>query len=216
MHLSPDCHLAVVADDLVFLDARRGVYLCLPGSAGSVVRGRDGEMAVYEPSLQERLSNAGMLSSPHPGSNDRSLAAPPDRQERDLPDGRPARFTIPAIADLLIVYFSATWRFRVRSFGAVVEWARRSGCTRQVRAGDLFEDVRLFQVCLPWLPFQGRCLLRSFLLLEFLRRRGHAEIRWVFGVATWPFSAHCWLQIGSAALDDQVGRLTRYTPIMAV
>ena len=39
---------------------------------------------------------------------------------------------------------------------------------------------------------------------------------WVFGVRTWPFSAHCWLQIGDAVLDDDPERVGIYPPILAV
>jgi hypothetical protein len=39
---------------------------------------------------------------------------------------------------------------------------------------------------------------------------------WIIGVRTWPFMAHCWLQVGAVALDDDVERLAAYTPILAV
>ena len=48
-----------------------------------------------------------------------------------------------------------------------------------------------------------------------LRRAGQ-NAAWVFGVRTWPFSAHCWLQIGDAVLDDDPERVSRYTPIMVL
>jgi hypothetical protein len=72
-----------------------------------------------------------------------------------------------------------------------------------------------FTRLMPWVPGQGACLHRAFLLLFMLRRAG-ADAVWVFGVRTWPFSAHCWVQVGDAVLDDDPERVSRYTPIMAV
>lgn len=66
---------------------------------------------------------------------------------------------------------------------------------------------------LPWLPFDGLCLARSALLMAYLRRLGHGA-DWVFGVRLWPFEAHCWVQLGDTALNDQVERLVAFTPLM--
>ena len=67
----------------------------------------------------------------------------------------------------------------------------------------------------PFAPFQGECLFRAFLLLAYLRLEGrHAT--WVFGVRTYPFQAHCWLQVGDMVLNDAVERICGYTPIFAV
>jgi hypothetical protein len=68
---------------------------------------------------------------------------------------------------------------------------------------------------MPWAPYQGACLHRAFLLLFMLRASG-ADAIWVFGVRTWPFSAHCWLQVGDSVLDDDPERVSLYTPILAV
>ena len=68
---------------------------------------------------------------------------------------------------------------------------------------------------LPWDPFQGACLYRAWLLRRILASRGQS-VTWVFGVRTWPFGAHCWLQIENLVLDDEPDRISQYTPIMAV
>ncbi|WP_374571406.1 lasso peptide biosynthesis B2 protein [Phenylobacterium sp. J426] len=64
-------------------------------------------------------------------------------------------------------------------------------------------------------PLPAKCLVRSFALLCFLRRCGH-DAAWCFGVSTWPFAAHCWLQVGEVALDDHPDQLAAYTPIHVV
>lgn len=67
----------------------------------------------------------------------------------------------------------------------------------------------------PWLPLRGECLQRTFRLRSYLAAGGIAT-QWIFGVRTWPFSAHCWLQIDDMVVGDRLDRILRYTPIMRV
>lgn len=68
---------------------------------------------------------------------------------------------------------------------------------------------------LPFVPGQGECLYRACLLRSYLAGRGLGS-SWVFGVRTWPFAAHCWLQCGDLVLDDDPDRVALYTPILVV
>ena len=77
------------------------------------------------------------------------------------------------------------------------------------------EIAAVFARLRPWSPVGGACLKRSYQLLAYLRRLG-LDAEWVIGVRAWPFMAHCWLQSGPVALDDDVERLVAYTPILAV
>lgn len=79
----------------------------------------------------------------------------------------------------------------------------------------MLEVIASFHRWAPFAPAPGKCLLRSFMLLRLLRRHGH-DARWVFGVRTWPFRAHCWLQAGDVVLDDDVEALVALTPILVV
>jgi hypothetical protein len=78
----------------------------------------------------------------------------------------------------------------------------------------LLEDLAIFRRLAPWLPLDGLCLYRSHLLRTYLVALGHS-VDWMFGVRTWPFRAHCWLQAGDVALDDEAERVSAYHPIMA-
>ena len=82
-------------------------------------------------------------------------------------------------------------------------------------AAETLRLARVFQRVAVWLPMPRKCLVRSFVLLRFLQRSG-LNARWVFGVRTWPFAAHCWLQLEDTVLDDLVERLAAYEPILAV
>ncbi|NOW48417.1 hypothetical protein FHW96_004605 [Novosphingobium sp. SG751A] len=60
-----------------------------------------------------------------------------------------------------------------------------------------------------------QCLLRSLAMMHcLLANRVPANL--VFGVATRPFRAHCWLQHGGLVLNDTLEGIGNYTPILVV
>ncbi len=66
----------------------------------------------------------------------------------------------------------------------------------------------------PLIPRSGLCVPSSMLLLCYLRRHGiHAQ--WVFGVQTFPFEAHCWVEYDGVVLNDTLEHVCWYTPIAA-
>ena len=74
------------------------------------------------------------------------------------------------------------------------------------------EAAKAFLRARPYVPIETRCLLDSLSMTRFLARRGYyASI--VFGVASDPFSAHCWVQAGDLLLNDSIGNVETYTPI---
>lgn len=61
-------------------------------------------------------------------------------------------------------------------------------------------------------PLERCCLLDSLAMALFLGRHGlPAHI--VFGVATDPFAAHCWVQSGNIVLNDTLGNTRSHTVI---
>jgi len=62
---------------------------------------------------------------------------------------------------------------------------------------------------------QDACLFDSLALKLFLSKYGFFP-RWVFGVATGPFTAHCWLQQGGTVFNDTPEHVRKYTPIMVL
>jgi hypothetical protein len=72
-----------------------------------------------------------------------------------------------------------------------------------------FDSMRLF------FPSAYLCLFDSLALINFLALyRLYPD--WVFGVATDPFQAHCWVQKNGIVLNDTVERISNYLPIMDV
>ncbi len=59
------------------------------------------------------------------------------------------------------------------------------------------------------------CLMDSLILNDFLHSFGHQSTL-VIGVRTRPFSAHAWVQIGDAVVDDTVESVQAFTPILTV
>jgi len=199
--------MATVGPDAVVLDLARDRYLCLPDSA-EAIQARPGSARVH-PDWVEPLTDAGLiLMGPEPPA--RSL--PPEVRRELSPAGAPF-----SASDQLAFLRAVLTAVRL---GPVVRIDRlRSALTpAPSTAADparVAALVGLFRAGLPWVPRQGACLWRAFLLLSLLRRAGQTAV-WVFGVRTWPFSAHCWLQLDDAVLDDDPGRVGLYTPILAL
>ncbi|HEX2558938.1 lasso peptide biosynthesis B2 protein [Phenylobacterium sp.] len=208
-------HAAVVGEDLVLLDTAADAYFCVPGGAARLrpdanLSGLDPD----EPEAALRLRAAGLVLS---GPARRATAPPPDLPRRGLPvepgwslTTREAGRLAGAVSDLPRRYACRPLRRILSS----VEAARGRG-TPVAAASEALRLASLFQAAAIWLPMPRKCLVRSFVLLRFLQRSG-CRATWVFGVKTWPFGAHCWLQLDDFALDDAPERLAAYTPILAV
>jgi hypothetical protein len=201
-------------EDLVFLDTRSDAYLCIPYGA-SVMRACEarGVWRIADEALAADLRDAGLIGSPRGASVPEGTGtAAPSASALQVRPARPGvRDLLEAaqcMADLLLNY-------RGRAFSEVLERARAPLRLVARPTPELTDVVARFHRWAAWAPVSGKCLLRSFMLLRLLRRHGH-DAQWVFGVRTWPFQAHCWLQVGPVVLDDHVERLTVFTPIMVV
>jgi hypothetical protein len=207
-------HFAVVGDDLVSLDVRRGAYACFPGLGPAVRFADDGAVRPLIPEVLEPLSEAGLLSLTAGAPN--KFAPPPP-----LPKQSAWRTAAPAVETsdrrrLFAAAIGGVPAYWTRPFGALLaEAAGRIHSTPQRIDDATCRDAQVFDRLLPFVPLQGECLFRSYLLLRFLRLGGR-DAGWVIGVQTYPFQAHCWLQVGDTVLDDAAERLGGYTPILAV
>jgi hypothetical protein len=216
--LSPGVHAAKIETDMVFLDIPSDTYACLPDVAGAVWLDDELDaLHVRDTQIATELLSAGVATKVLGSSSEIPLrfqiALP--RQSAvgstamDLaPRHAPAMAA--SLVDLLL-------RYRGRAFADLVLLARgrNPGAGRWETTPEILDLVANFEGWIPYAPVSGKCLLRSFMLLRLLQRHG-LDARWVFGVTTWPFQAHCWLQCGDVALDDSVDRLTEYTPILVL
>lgn len=211
-YLRPHIHMTQVGDDLVVLDVRQDTYFCLVGGTALLTFEDNCAVTAKTEMALQALAQADLLSDtvdrrkPMPVAPKRAtrieLETPPTLCER----ARFARTSLSVLRD-----------YRCASFADLITDPRSSamGRTADPDSSTLHRQVALFARWLPWVPFQGTCLYRAFFLRRLLSERGLVA-DWVFGVTTWPFSAHCWLQVEDLLLDDDVDRVRAYRPIMVV
>ncbi len=205
-----DVFIAMVETDAIVLTVSTDRYACLVDAAGLFRVTETGGLIPTDADAADALVASGLLQRTK-SSLHRKQPCPP---RRDGPTDRIAPF--PAIIRSMVQLSLGTLVFRRLSFAELVAaeptdpkpWPKTDPDTlSRLLAG--------YRVALPWIPSEGECLQRAFLLRRLLQWHG-LEADWIFGVRTWPFSAHCWLQIGDRVVGDTVGRVRSYTPIMVV
>ncbi len=212
LHLASYVYAAARAEDLVVLDARQGEYLLLPGVAKDLAVAADSNRLTGATADLSTAFSELDLTDPAGALRARTPPPPPPitdlhaRPESDLSLGDVARWSA-TMADMLGAY----WR---RPFADLVSGERRAA-TLCFDPGRVSAQALKFQRLLPWVPFQGECLFRSVMLRRYLRRAG-LSATWVIGCRTWPFEAHCWLQVGDIVLDDTADHAASFTPLLAV
>ncbi|WP_343699750.1 lasso peptide biosynthesis B2 protein [Caulobacter sp.] len=210
--LSAGVHAVIIDQDAVFLDVDSNAYFCLPG-IGEVLGLEGRVLHASSDALAEDLVSAGLAAST-PDLAPTLATQPPLRTARAvLEDLAPAKRRKPRMAHWrrAIAAGLASRLAEQRSFATRLPAAPRQRAP--AASPGLLADLDAFRRLQPWLPFDGACLFRSQLLRHYLVGLGH-QVDWIFAVRTWPFAAHCWLQAGDLALDDEAERLVAYHPIM--
>lgn len=212
--LADHVHGVVLDDDLVLLDVDADTYFCLPaGDHALALKGRDLEA---EPEgLALALIEAGLAT---PTLNTLPSAAPlprPQRSARAALDADPALKAAPVRWIQLVALWRAVWQARRAERRAFAARLARPEAPPSALTAELLADLAVYRRLVPWLPVDGACLFRSQMLRAYLAALGHG-VTWTFGVRTWPFIAHCWLQVEDMALDDEAERLVAFHPILAV
>lgn len=205
--LRGDVHVAYVGDAMVLLDLAADSYLCLPSGTADLIRDTDGAPILGAGVVGRALAEAGLLvDRPRP-----HVPLPPPLPTRTVIHERPARAA--SLLDWRAALAATAEMRRLRPGAGVEAYLAGAADDGIERMPDrVAEAARTFWRIAPWLPIEGECLVRSALLMRFLRRRG-LRADWVFGVRLFPFMAHCWVQIGDQCLNDDVERLTAYSPI---
>lgn len=216
LKLTEPVHAVMIDTDLVFLDIDADAYFCLPLPQG--LARLDGErLETPDPFLGDELVAAG-LAQADPMSETpmrRPPPAPPSRTARrllELGEGGDVRLR-GAHLKALAAAVRAALSSRKRTFRQLIAAHTHGGAHGAVDMDRLLSDIAVWRRLAPWLPLDGVCLFRSGMLAAFLRALGHRPT-WVFGVRTWPFQAHCWLQVDDVALDDEAERLCAFAPIL--
>ncbi|MEN5168678.1 lasso peptide biosynthesis B2 protein [Brevundimonas pondensis] len=205
--LAKGVHLAWIHEDIVVLDVQADAYSLLVGAANLIRPARQGEAVSADAAVLNDLALAGLTSTtrersrrpPAPATHDARSTAPTSLNARTR-----------ALANALC----GTMAFRQRPLPALVEAARlRSSAPHRRDLYGAIQEAEAFEAIRPWVPYEGDCLQRSWMLHRHLHQRG-LDADWVFGVRTWPFLAHCWVQVGDTIVGDSLDRVGGFTPIM--
>ena len=206
---APGVHMVQVVEDIVLLDRSADAYRCLLGAANAVRPGPGGAIDVFEPEILRELLAAGIATRSPPSPLRRDPSAP----TRELP--RMNRASCAEVFRAGVALTLAAHTFKARPLDDLIaagsSKARRALHVDEIRLDRLVAAARSARA---WVPFEGECLRRSYQLRHFLRTEGMAT-DWLFGVRTWPFAAHCWLQIGDLVVGDRLERVQFYTPILS-
>lgn len=211
--LAPHVYIATIGDDVVLLDTIADAYVCVPDGVRLIRPSSDHvSLAPADDAVLAAMIDAGLVEE---------VGAPaprriPRRPTADL--GEPGAGELHASDVLAFVgaLWDLLWRYRGRTLGEIIRFATRDALGRSdVVLPGVARRARAFQRLAVWLPMPRKCLVRSFVLLRFLQRTG-CSASWVFGVTTWPFRAHCWLQVGETILDDTADRIVEYEPILRI
>jgi hypothetical protein len=212
--LTEDVHGALVDGDLVLLAVKADTYFCLP--AGGHRLALKGRVLETEPEALAQALMAAGLAEPAKGVVP-VLSAPlrPRRSARAALDADPALKATPATPRHLLALARAARGASLAEHRAFAERLQPLDAPLARLSPALLADLAVFRRLAPWLPIDGACLFRSQMLRAYLAALGHG-VTWCFGVRTWPFMAHCWLQVEDMALDDEAERLCAFHPILAV
>lgn len=213
--LAADVHVVAIGEELVFLDVAQDRYACLAGAAAMArPDAARGGLHILDAGLVAELRAAGLTTDDQVDRLPWCAPPSPDASMFGVDVGRPRWGDLGeaarAMADLRANYRGRTLHDLVLTEGRAAPSTRAASAPTQ-----MLDAVSRFHRWAPYAPTSPKCLLRAFMLLRLLRRQGH-DAWWVFGVRTWPFKAHCWLQVGGVVLDDGVDRVSAYEPILVV
>jgi len=218
----------------VILDVSRDKYFCVDRrqfeSLGPRIRGWEDLTAHSASVAGARLSEAladsllslGILSEHAVAAKDaRAIVYPHPTDAVDSDSGEIARSSwwVHGMAFFLSCAKAAR-QLRNERFEAIIGTTQASKArARNPAAGFDVEAARPLLASfdrLRWFyPRPYLCLFDSLAQIHFLGCFGLYP-DWVFGVKADPFEAHCWVQSGGIVLNDTVGRVSAFTPIMYV
>jgi hypothetical protein len=226
-------------DHVVLLDLRRNRYLGVDAAASrtlaGLIGGWPGEGPTPQPPagmaadraesasklVSEMLRHGMIVTSTPQNSRTRSRTAlefPESGLLEEYPQSQPSV----GIADIfyfLHAVLIAAFMLRYRPLRRVVERLESrirhsTAAVSRLETANVRERVAVFERLQPFFfTARSACLLHSLALSEFLARY-QLFPRFVIGVSTGPFAAHCWLQQGEVVFNDLPEHVRKFTPIM--
>lgn len=236
-HIPNHVHFVADGDAVIFMDLRSDQYSMMVGAdaraCNSVLRNfgdmtcrtiilDDSEIASGSSwSVVSELLECGLLTTER---QERTRPAPLQMPlpDRDLvaPDSQ-CRATISSRDVCRFIHSSiiAKWRLTYAGIHETVQAVERRNMLRGSCDGFDLDKARAL-VCIynklkRLAPIESKCLYDSLRLLEFLAKY-NCFPSWVFAVQTDPWYAHCWVQHGDVAFNQDADSASAYVPIMSV
>lgn len=233
--LRKDCFVCNTQDYWIVLSANRDKYMCVThadlASIGRCLHGWRGQGGAVEHSLQfgaaadtliASLVANGIITGDLRDGKPFSKSEHPVRESavQILDPVAPVKLPLYCVARFFSACARIDWQLRTKKlFRTLTRIERRR---LRVRAGAPVPDgthvsrvISAFKSLRPLYPRPYLCLFDSLALLEFLASY-RSFPRVVFGIVADPFQAHCWLQVGSVVLNDDLERVGRYKPILSM
>jgi hypothetical protein len=208
--LSKFAYGVVIGSDAILLDVRADRYHAMVGAAAD----KDGPIAVAGtgrnllPEASTALIEAG-LASWGSGRGFSDLHRP--ERALLLAEDICVRFTLRDSVDLAVAIMTARWRMRkglpCRSYHSTRSAADAASLPALHLAMTALRRIRLF------MPTPRRCLPASLITAVFLARRD-VTTQIVFGVRSYPFEAHCWVEHDGVVVDDDLDKVCAFLPIV--
>jgi hypothetical protein len=210
--LRSSLYAARTGRDLVLLDVRSGCYDLLAGAGCGLIIDDSGRcLELIDPALDAALIKADVFVSEAKFQPTPRLPSLPTQSiiGADLQLRWFERWAFAAAwSEMLVFYYG-------RGVPALLQRVRLLSTKPRLGADEVERLAQAFYQLSPWSPFAGDCVFRCFMLLRGLQAAGVCDVRWVFGVRTWPFYAHCWLQKDEVTLTDHAETLVSFVPIFA-
>lgn len=208
---------------LIFLDLERDRYFSLPDNLERAFRSHlpgssasaDAD-ALIRAAILIDTAEAGLPIAPV-----RSAVPSRSALEHIMPA---ARLDALALADVVTTVVSTRLQLKWRRLDHIIDGLvayRQRMTDRVLQMSDashtrmLLDGMQAFRSARRFAPIDTSCLLDSISLVRFLARR-ELSARIVFGVTHHPFAAHCWVQAGDWVLNDTIGDVLAYTPILDI
>jgi Transglutaminase-like superfamily len=243
--VQPDCFLADHAHcceldgGAIVLDVRSDAYLGIEAQFIPALRARVGNWPDADPSDQESsdgdrtaigipalemlvgeliargiltTSSGSTRSSPAPNPRAASAFTASSQSWRDVCFADIRRFTV---ALLMVVL-----KFRKRRLQSLLGWLHRQQSSTHVQPWSIREDVtrelNSFLWLRTWCYTASRHCLFDSLILSIYLTKASIPCTLVIGVATKPFLAHAWVQIGESVLNDTAEHAHMFKPILSI
>lgn len=235
--LAPHVFACRTPDHVVILDIRADRYLALeethagqlsawiagwPGAASDDSSGLVNEQDGTE-QLAQQMIEQGLLTTTHESGRATtaapSLPAPTESFVHSYFVHQPG-FKVRDVLRFARACADATLALKFRRLEQTIRSVATTPVQEPGPSANHYERteklVGIFEGLRPFLLAGTRsCMFDSLALMKFLSLY-RLRPRWVFGVRTSPFAAHCWLQDGEYVLNDVPDHVGTFTPIMTV